>query len=125
MGLCAIGCAVIASDVGPLSGGVFRVFLTLNRTDEGGRRRSISSGYRANCWIGKVSEKGERLYNDAHFYFDTVTNLEPGSATVACLRPAVISSWIEIEIGQTIDVCEGVRIVGKAVVTGSFSEDTD
>jgi hypothetical protein len=98
--------------------GSFAVILTLNPLAEGGRQGAIASGYRANCWIGNVSANGVRSYNDGHFYLETLTSLEPGSTGVARLVPAIMSSWVDVEVGQTIDVREGLRIVGTAVTSG-------
>lgn len=98
--------------------GSFAVILTLNPVAENGRQRAIASGHRANCWIGNVSENGVRLYNDGHFYFETLTSLEPGSTAVARLVPALLSSWVDVEVGQTIDVCEGLSLVATGVISG-------
>jgi len=84
--------------------------------EAGGRRSPIASGYRCNCWIGK-SVDGQRVYNDATFYFFDPQGLQPGSRGRARVRPHLPDDWAELGEGSSFDLCEGRRAVGTAKVT--------
>ena len=62
-----------------------RATLRLTTSEADGRRRPIASGYRCNCWLGGLSETGERAYHDAVVYVENGETLEPGAASI--LRP--------------------------------------
>lgn len=94
--------------------------LRLTPTDDGGRSRPISSGYRCNCWLGGLTEGGDRTYNDAVIYLESAEELRPGSSAIARLQPAFPDLWTDVAIGDVIDVCEGSRIVGQATVIELF-----
>ena len=83
---------------------------------EGGRRRPISSGYRSNCWLGRTTANGEREYNDAVVYLESAAELHPGEDAVVRIQPVFPDYWTEVGVGSGIEVCEGSRVVGLAVV---------
>jgi translation elongation factor EF-Tu-like GTPase len=86
----------------------------LLRPDEGGRKSGIFSGYRCNCWIGAMVN-GERAYNDATFYL-VEEPLNPGAEGIAWVRPHFPEFWSHVGPDAQFDLCEGARIIGKAVV---------
>ncbi len=88
-------------------------------SDRGGRRSPIASGYRCNCWIGKVQD-GQRTYNDATFFLLDAVRLEPGSRGRARVQPHFPDEWSELAEGSTFDLCEGRRVIGIATITGLF-----
>lgn len=94
--------------------------LRLTPTDAGGRSRPISSGYRCNCWLGGLTEEGDRTYNDALIYLESAEELQPGSSAIVRLQPAFPDLWTDVATGDVIDVCEGSRVVGKATVIELF-----
>lgn len=97
-----------------------RAVLRLMSPDVGGRHRQISSGYRCTCWLGGVTETGERSYNDAVIYLESAEVLEPGSSAVVRLQPAFPDLWTDVTTGTVIYVCEGSRVVGEATVIELF-----
>jgi hypothetical protein len=97
-----------------------RAELRMKSTEEGGRRRPISSGYRCNCWFGGLTPTGERSYHDAVIHLETTESLEPGSSSLVRLQPAFPDSWSGLTVGSVIDVCEGSRVVGEATVVELF-----
>jgi len=104
----------------PPQGAFIRADLTLSATDAGGRHRPISSGYRCNCWIGAMTDAGERAYNDAVIYLETAESLAPGSSATARIQPAFPDRWMDVKVGSLIEVCEGARVVGDARVIELF-----
>lgn len=86
----------------------------LLKPEEGGRRSAIVSGYRCNCWIGTVVD-GERVYNDATFYLARDL-LEPGAEGISWVRPHHPEFWVSLRPRSRFDLCEGPRVIGKAVV---------
>ena len=97
-----------------------RAQLRMKPTSAGGRSRPISSGYRCNCWLGGLTEAGERAYNDAVVYLESVETLEPGSSAFVRLQPAFPDLWTDVTVGLVIDLCEGSRVLGEATVIELF-----
>lgn len=91
--------------------------LQMTSTDQGGRSRPILSGYRCNCWLGIVTEMGDRAYNDAVIYLESGRTLEPGARATVRVWPAFPDLWSDVVAGTMIEVCEGSRVVGEATVT--------
>lgn len=108
-------------DAFPLAAFV-RVRIEMRRADEGGRKSPIRSGYRPNCWIGRLTEDAEREYSDAAVWLETGDSLAPGDAALARLQPARPSSWALIEVGSLIEVCEGHRVVADTEVNELFPD---
>jgi hypothetical protein len=88
--------------------------------EDGGRRSGIWSGYRCNCWIGRVDEDGGRAYNDATFYLVGAEEMAPGTTARARVLPHDPDSWSRLEVGGRFELCEGARVVGDAVVVTMF-----
>jgi hypothetical protein len=87
--------------------------------ERGGRGSPIWSGYRCNCWIGKI-EHGERTYNDATFFLIDRKTLEPGERGRARVEPHFPDEWSDLDEGFTFELCEGRRVIGIATVTALF-----
>jgi hypothetical protein len=104
----------------PPGAAYIRAELRMTPSAAGGRSRPISSGYRCNCWLGGFTETGERSYNDAVIYLESVEVLEPGSSAVVRLQRAFPDLWTDVTTGSLIGVCEGSRVVGKASVIELF-----
>jgi translation elongation factor EF-Tu-like GTPase len=94
--------------------------IRLLATEEGGRRSAIGSGYRCNCWIGHVDENGRRTHNDATFYLLDAEKLVPGATGRARVLPHNPDYWTQLEVGSRFELCEGSRVVGKAVIAELF-----
>lgn len=91
------------------------VRLHLLSAASGGRRRPIKSGYLAACWLGSTTSGGERAYTDAAIdLFEE--QLEPGEVATARLRPAFPDLWKDLKANSAIEICEGHRIIGTAVI---------
>ena len=93
----------------------FRVRLALLPTEQGGRHTAVRSGYRPNCWLGEVGG-GERLYHDALFTLEEVSEIAPGETGIARLQPLYPDYWRDVTPGREAVVCEGRRVVGTAIV---------
>lgn len=104
----------------PVDHAYLQADLYLLSLEEGGRRKPIFSGFRCNCWIGALTENGERSYNDAAIYFERPALLTPGASTTVRIRPLRDESWAHVTTGSTIDLCEGPRRIGTAQVTEVF-----
>lgn len=88
-------------------------------SDQGGRRSPIASGYRCNCWLGKV-DHGQRVYNDATFHIMDEERLEPGAVGRVRVQPHDPDAWSGLAPGSTFEMCEGPRLIGTATVRGLF-----
>ncbi len=84
-------------------------------TSDGGRRTPIRSDYRPNCWVGSPSS-GDKTYNDARVYLETVDELASGERAVVRFYPLSPEAWVGLDVGSSFDVCEGARVVGVARV---------
>ena len=90
-------------------------------TSDGGRRTPIRSDYRPNCWVGCRSSSGDKTYNDARVYLETVDELASGECAVVRFYPLSPEAWVGLEVGSSFDVCEGARVVGVARVIEPLS----
>ena len=90
--------------------------LAMKSTAEGGRHRAIRSGYRCQCWLGE-SVKGEHTYHDASVHLVGVDELKPGATTDVRLRPGMPLHWGDVQVGDAIELSEGRRVIGEAVIT--------
>lgn len=86
----------------------------MRRTEDGGRRMPIRSGYRPNWWLpgeaGHVWAGGSVELVDA-------AELAPGAAATVRIYPFVPEVWEGIGIGSPLEMCEGPVLIGKATVT--------
>jgi translation elongation factor EF-Tu-like GTPase len=86
------------------------------RTEDGGRKSPISSGYRPNCWFGVVGGAGKE-YNDCEVLFEDRPNIPPGEDADVWLRPyhpELVRPLVTV--GEQFDICEGLRVVARGVV---------
>lgn len=103
----------------PTTSAFIRARVTLVSTEAGGRRAGIATGYRCNC---RVPGDSEDSYFDATFNIDGVDVLEPGDTGDSRIQPHHPDDWVGVEIGTVIDMCEGPRLIGRAVVTALFGD---
>lgn len=96
-------------------GGFFIVRLRVTRTDEGGRRFPVFSGYRPNWDIGNLHE-GQPTFNDAMLSVEQAPHLEPGAEGTVRVHPLSPELWAHVVTGQHIKMQEGSRVVGEGVV---------
>lgn len=91
--------------------------VTLLHPKAGGRSTAIESGYRCNC---RLPDGEERTFFDATFRICDVELLNPGETAMSQVEPHHPDDWHSIEVGTVIDMCEGPRLIGRAVVTDLF-----
>ncbi len=93
------------------------VSLTLLSTEEGGRSNPVLNGYHPTYRV-----MPEYWTSTRHFFVDCDT-LEPGSsgeAYVKFLTPEAYPSTLTI--GQVIEVGEGEKLIGRAIVKEIYNE---
>lgn len=90
--------------------------ITLLAPAAGGRRSAIRSGYRCNC---RLDHDDDHTYYDATIALHDIDELPPGSAGCARVYPHHPDSWNDVLAGSTIELCEGPRVIGHAVVTAT------
>jgi hypothetical protein len=94
--------------------GYVRAFLALARTQDGGRRAWIASGYRS-CW--DVSRAGDQsLLADAPLLIEEAGPLDPGQSAIVRLHPLSREYWADVAPGMVLGMFEGSRRVGEATV---------
>ena len=87
-----------------------KVELWLLGADQGGRRTPVSSGYRGSfLWSSSGGQS-----HDATLYLDD--DLRPGGHAFAIVIPHVPSYWRDIGVGRELELREGHRLVGRAIV---------
>jgi len=91
---------------------------TMTETSSGGRRHGVFSGYRAGWSI--PTENGGRTYADGPIELLDADVLPPGATGVIRIYPLVPERWTDVTVGSELDMREGARVVGTAVVTGVF-----
>ena len=96
-----------------------RATLAMRRTDAGGRRRPIASGYRCDCRLESLVDE----YTGAAVYLERATSLGPGEIGLIRLFPAFPHKWQDISPGSVVDLCEGPRVIGVATVVEVASTD--
>ncbi|MEQ1702903.1 MAG: hypothetical protein ABMA25_22580 [Ilumatobacteraceae bacterium] len=97
-------------------GVTFRMLLP----EEGGRRNGLFTGSSRNCWIGNLDEDGRPAHNSAALLLSDRNRVEPGEVVAARLRPARREFWSAVAVGDSIDVCEGSKVIGVAEVVEIF-----
>ena len=93
--------------------GYIRARLRLLTTQQGGRRSPISSGYRS-CWRFPPEVHAEM--HDGPLVLEEQQLLELGAVATVRLYPLVPSLWPDVYTGMHLDMFEGSRQVGEAVV---------
>jgi translation elongation factor EF-Tu-like GTPase len=94
--------------------GFLRATLTLRRTDEGGRKSGIYGDYRPNWSVGSP-DPGQQ--SGAPVVIDSAERVEPGESAQVRLFPIWAEFWADVNVGTELFAFEGVRLVGRAVVT--------
>ena len=100
------------NDLGDLKELVSVVYL--RPTTDGGRRNPIWSGYRASCRL--PWNEHTPVQNDALLMFEGSGPLLPGQNREGRLRPAFPKAWSRLNPGDVIEILEGSRSIGFAVV---------
>lgn len=105
----------------PTASAFIQARVTLVLTEAGGRGTGIASGYRCNC---RVPGHPEDAYFDATFHIQGVAVLEPGETSEMRIQPHHPDDWRSVEVGSVIELCEGPRLIGRAVVTSLFGDSS-
>ena len=105
----------------PTGSAFIQARVTLVPTDAGGRSTGIANGYRCNCRVPGHSE-GE--FFDATFHIQGAAVLEPGATLDVRIQPHHPDDWRSIEVGSVIEMCEGPRLIGRAIVTSLFGDSS-
>ena len=90
--------------------------IALRAPHEGGRRSAIRSGYRCSC---RLNRDDHHVYHDASISLHEIEELSPGSTGFARVYPHHPDDWRGVVAGSTVELCEGPRVVGRAVVTAT------
>lgn len=93
-----------------------RVVFRMLRTEEGGRRKPVFSGYRPAFQIGRVGPLGQPEHNGAQLTFEPDTTVYPGDVAEGHLTPHFPAFWSEVSVGDSIGVFEGSKQVGAVEV---------
>ncbi len=102
-------------------GGYFRAQLRLVPTEEGGRRGHIYSGYRSTWWLGDRTADRSTHYHDAPLTVEDGDRLDLGEVAVVRMYPTHPEYWADVREGQSIEMREGSRVVGRATVLDRVS----
>jgi hypothetical protein len=89
--------------------------ITLLAPAEGGRRSAIWSGYRPSFRLDHVDGEIRGTY-DATIWLHGTDSLSPGSTARARVYPHLPDSWTDVIAGSRLELCEGARVVGRAIV---------
>ncbi len=73
-------------------------------------------GYRAAFWLGRYTSDGQKHYHDAPLRLEGTSEIPPGGGGIAVLRPVCPEFWRSVAVGDRLEMCEGSRVVGVAVV---------
>lgn len=96
--------------------GYIEARLTLLPTEDGGRRTPIFTDYRPSWNIGNRAEDDTIELNDARVSLEDCKSLLPGHMGTVRLHPLLPDEWRRVREGDNLDMHEGARIVGRAVV---------
>ncbi|MBI5537993.1 MAG: hypothetical protein HY898_35045 [Deltaproteobacteria bacterium] len=91
--------------------------LSLLPASAGGRSNPIFTDYRPDWNIGNRTDPGELELNGARVSLEDCEHIEPGGSDVVRLHPTLPEEWGHLQRGAEINMHEGSRVVGKAVVT--------
>jgi hypothetical protein len=101
--------------------GYLRARLRLVPTTDGGRRRRIYSGYRSSWHWGERSGDGLAVHHDAPLTIEGSDRLELGAEAMVRLYPIHPEFWVTIDRGRRIEMREGSRVVGEAIVDSALA----
>jgi hypothetical protein len=96
--------------------GFVEVMLTLSPTAQGGRRTAISTGYPPDWNLGDRTESGDPALTGATVTLEDAAAIAPGGSGRVRLHPRVRDRWQHVKAGAVIEMHEGSRVVGRAVV---------
>lgn len=96
--------------------GYIEALLTLLSTEDGGRHTPIYTDYRPSWNLGKRAEDGTAELNDAPISLEDCQSLLPGHTGMVRLHPLLPDEWHHVRPGAKLDMHEGARVVGTAVV---------
>ena len=94
--------------------GFIEATLTLRRTEDGGRRAAVRTGYRPNWWL--PGEAGHAWVGGTVALVDA-TELSPGETGAIRIYPFSPEDWTGTMVGSILEMCEGPVLIGKAAVT--------
>lgn len=80
------------------------------------RTRPIFTDYRPDWNLGSVGGDSDIWLCGARISLEDASQLEPGSSARVRLFPTALGSWVDLPIGVRIDMHEGARVLGSAVV---------
>jgi hypothetical protein len=108
----------IERDVEGLAGygervGYLRAKLRLTRTEDGGRKGPVYSGYRSTWAWGGLTEDGLEIHHDASLTLESGVRLGLGEERTVRLYPIAPEFWAGLALGQRIEMREGHRVVGR------------
>jgi hypothetical protein len=91
------------------------VWLWLRPTDKGGRSTGIRSGDHA---VVRIVAEGHLVMTAGRIELESVPELMPGFDARGAIMPSDPECWEIVTPGLELDLCEGERVVGKALVVG-------
>ena len=95
--------------------GYLRATFYLLSTEDGGRQTPITREYRPNWSIG--SEPDGTHMSGAPLVIDSAEGVAPGDCAEVLLFPMWPEFWEGVTPGTQLFAFEGLRVVGRAVVT--------
>jgi hypothetical protein len=103
---------------------VLRLEVELAPADRGGRRRPVTSGYRASLSLGRRRRDVEPVVHDAVLVVEAAGSIAPGGAGGARAY-VVLPDELPRALGPgaVVTLLEQDRIVGRARVTGVAYDD--
>jgi hypothetical protein len=84
-------------------------------TAEGGRRYAVASGFRPEWTSEKKPERNEGTL------MLSSSQCTLGKRIVGVIYPVAPELWYRVKIGDTLQCCEGPKIVGDAIVDGVYT----
>lgn len=96
--------------------GFIEARLVVTATEDGGRTHPVFTDYRPDWNIGNRTESGEMVINGAPITLEDAQSIPPGGTGLVRLHPLWREVWTSVQPGDKIDMHEGSRVVGNAVV---------
>lgn len=93
--------------------GFIEAALTMRRTEGGGRKHPIHTGYRPNWWL--PGEAGD-VWAGGTVEILSDEELRPGDIGTIRIYPFVPAAWEPVKIGSSLGMCEGPVLIGKGRV---------
>lgn len=97
--------------------GYVEALLALRATSEGGRQGAIHSEYFPHWMIGNRASDGSDEHNGARVSLEDRRVISPGEDGLVRLHPTQPECWTHVRVEQELEMYEGSRLVGIAVVT--------